>query len=89
MSEEDIKTAVEGVMSLRPKGKPSRTIDNAKRAATLQRLSELEFQKELEMIMDGEIPDYGAYFFKKFDPAKGGSKNDGFNPYAGNQKPSV
>ncbi|WP_136484659.1 hypothetical protein [Vibrio sp. H11] len=89
MSEEDIKTAVEGVMSLRPKGQPSRTIDNAKRAATLQRLSELDFQKELEMIMDGEIPDYGAYFFKKFDPTKGGSKNASFNPYAGDQKPSV
>ncbi|WGY45065.1 hypothetical protein [Vibrio sp. ABG19] len=89
MNQDDIKTAVEGVMSLRPKGKPSRTLDNAKRAATLQRMSELEFQKELEMIMNGEIPDYGAYFFKKFDPTKGGSKNVRFNPYSGDRKPSA
>lgn len=89
MSQDEKQAAVEGIMALRPKMKPFRTLNNAKRAATLQRMSELEFQKELEMIMNGEIPDYGAYFFKKFDPTKGGSKNASFNPYSGDQKPSA
>lgn len=83
---DDIQKAVEGVMALRPSGPvlSNRTKQQTRRAEVVKRLSDLEFQKEIEMIMNGEIPDYGAHFFENIDQSKGpkaDKKSASFNPY--------
>ncbi|HFQ5056280.1 TPA: hypothetical protein ACGU7J_001662 [Vibrio vulnificus] len=83
---DDIQKAVEGVMALRPSGPVSsnRTKQQIRKAEVVKKLSDLEFQREIEMIMNGEIPDYGAHFFTNIDQSRGpraDKKNAAFNTY--------
>lgn len=82
----DIQKTVEGVMALRPSPPNTTSQRDAKKAETLKRLSDLEFQKEMESIMQGDLPNQSAYFFNNHDASKGGRKNLSFNPYRGEVK---
>lgn len=76
----DIQKAVDGVMALRPTESSTR---DKRRAETLKRMNDRQFQKEMEMIMNGEIPDYGAFFFNNNEPGMKRRKNANFNQYLG------
>lgn len=82
----DIQKAVDGVMALRPtesSNSQSRQPRDKRRAETLKRMNDRQFQKEMEMIMNGEIPDYGAFFFNNNEPGMKRRKNANFNQYRG------
>ncbi|HGS4994557.1 TPA: hypothetical protein ACMDP7_001708 [Vibrio cholerae] len=82
----DIQKAVDGVMALRPterSNSQSRQPRDKRRTETLKRMNDRQFQKEIEMIMNGEIPDYGAFFFTNNEPGMKRRKNPNFNQYRG------
>ncbi|WP_331438387.1 hypothetical protein [Vibrio mytili] len=80
MTQEEINKAVSGIMELRPTGgrhpkyKP-------KDAAVVRRMSEAQFKKELEDIMQDQGVKNSVYFFKNNDSSKKGRKNIIFNRY--------
>ncbi|GHW54598.1 hypothetical protein [Vibrio cholerae] len=83
---DSIQKAVDGVMALRPtesSNSQSRQKRDKRRAETLKRMNDRQFQKEMEMIMNGEIPDYGAFFFTNNEPGMKRRKNANFNQYLG------
>ncbi|MDW6016744.1 hypothetical protein SBW85_03045 [Vibrio plantisponsor] len=84
MTIEEKMKAVEGVMALRPAS--SKLSRENKNPETMKRMSDLEFQREMNAIMNDEAPKASAYFFRNSEPQKGGSKNSSFNSYAGADK---
>lgn len=91
MEQLEVKNVASSIMALRPqpvasKREPSRTKEQAKRREVIKKISDLEFEREIKMIMEGEIPDYSAFFFKSHQPVKGKNKNDTFNPYYGEKR---
>ncbi|PNH99572.1 hypothetical protein [Vibrio diazotrophicus] len=84
MTKQEKMKAVEGVMALRPAS--SKLSRENKNPETMRRMSDLEFRREVEAIMNDEAPTASAYFFRNSEPQKGGSKNSSFNSYAGADK---
>ncbi|MBF4376192.1 hypothetical protein [Vibrio anguillarum] len=82
----NIKKAVDGVMSLRPAAISSRYVRDVKKAEVMKRMSDLQFQKEMQSIMDGDIPSKSIYFFDNIDPNKAYVKNIQFNAYDPSRK---
>lgn len=78
---DSIKKAVEGVMALRPATTSSRDVRDSKKSEVMKRMSDLQFQKEMQSIMDGDMPSKSIYFFDNIDPNKAYVKNIQFNAY--------
>lgn len=84
MTTEEKMKALEGVMELRPTSRERNK--EHKNPATMKRMSDLEFRREMQAIMNDEAPNTSAFFFSTSEPQKGGSKNSSFNAYAGTDK---
>ncbi|HHF2936980.1 TPA: hypothetical protein ACPJ0F_001049 [Vibrio diabolicus] len=85
MTQEEINRAVDGVMELRPIGTrlPKEQPNNS---AVKQRMSDVQFQKELAAIMENKPVLGSAFYFCNQDVTKGGRKNLNFNRYPGGVK---
>ncbi|WPC72963.1 hypothetical protein [Vibrio porteresiae] len=87
MEQSDIDNAVNGIMEMRPTAIPADAKTNqtlSHRREVARRLSEIEFEREISRILEGEMPEHSAFFFKSHQPYKGKSKNGAFNSFNSN-----
>ncbi|MGY2573722.1 hypothetical protein [Vibrio sp. C8] len=77
MTEEEIAKAVQGVMELRPTA-PRSNHEPTKSLSVMKRMSDVQFQQELQAIMKDEPAIGSAFYFTNLDPNKA-RKNMKFN----------
>ena len=85
MDQEEIQKATARVMALRPESKKLRKAE-PRSTCQLKRMNRLQLQQEIDAIMQDEIPNASAFFFRNNDASKGGRKNIKFNPYVSKSK---
>ncbi|PNH99268.1 hypothetical protein [Vibrio diazotrophicus] len=79
MTQEEINKATDDVMELRPTGTRSPK-EPPKNPTVTQRMSDIQFQKEMAAIMENEPVVGSAFYFRNMDAGKA-RKNMKFTPY--------